>query len=436
MNQFGFVGETTEYKLSDLFNLQMGKTPSRNNAEFWSDGEYKWISIADLTKTGKYISETKELLSQKAIDESGIAVIPTNTVVMSFKLSIGKTAITSEDMYSNEAIMSFHDRHVTELLPEYIYYLLLAQRWDEGANKAVMGMTQNKATLSNRKVRIHSIIAQKSIVERLDKLQKLIDDRKTQLDELETLIKARFVEMFGDPIQNEKNWSRRSLEQLCHSIVDCPHSTPNYINEDTGFMCIRTSVVKKNKILWDEIEYIVEDEFNQRIQRKRPEKGDIVYTREGAILGIAAIIDRNCNVALGQRSMLLSPDSSVCTSEFICTAMNSDSFLSNALRGISGSASPHINVGDIKSFEMIAPPLELQRKFSEFNSQVDKLKVEVQSIFLNCDSRSIFRYAQSIKGCKIEKYERRCSFDTKRECHRGNEKKWWICYLSAIKSDC
>lgn len=378
MDKFGFVGETTEYKLSDLFNLQMGKTPSRNNAEFWSDGEYKWISIADLTKTGKYISETKELLSQKAIDESGIAVIPTNTVVMSFKLSIGKTAITSEDMYSNEAIMSFHDRHVTELLPEYIYYLLLAQRWDEGANKAVMGMTQNKATLSNRKVRIHSIIAQKSIVERLDKLQKLIDDRKTQLDELETLIKARFVEMFGDPIQNEKNWSRRSLEQLCHSIVDCPHSTPNYISEDTGFMCIRTSVVKKNKILWDEIEYIVEDEFNQRIQRKRPEKGDIVYTREGAILGIAAIIDRNCNVALGQRSMLLSPDSSVCTSEFICTAMNSDSFLSNALRGISGSASPHINVGDIKSFEMIAPPLELQRKFSEFNSQVDKFKVEVQ----------------------------------------------------------
>ena len=388
MDKFGFVGETTEYKLSDLFNLQMGKTPSRNNAEFWSDGEYKWISIADLTKTGKYISETKELLSQKAIDESGIAVIPTNTVVMSFKLSIGKTAITSEDMYSNEAIMSFHDRHVTELLPEYIYYLLLAQRWDEGANKAVMGMTQNKATLSNRKVRIHSIIAQKSIVERLDKLQKLIDDRKTQLDELETLIKARFVEMFGDPIQNEKNWSRRSLEQLCHSIVDCPHSTPNYISEDTGFMCIRTSVVKKNKILWDEIEYIVEDEFNQRIQRKRPEKGDIVYTREGAILGIAAIIDRNCNVALGQRSMLLSPDSSVCTSEFICTAMNSDSFLSNALRGISGSASPHINVGDIKSFEMIAPPLELQRKFSEFNSQVDKFSIcitKISTFLILCD---------------------------------------------------
>mgnify|MGYP000024376053 FL=1 len=260
---------------------------------------------------------------------------------------------------------------------DYLCYSLMFY----DTNGLVNGATRQKLTQATmRKMKIPKITLEEQlkIVEKLKKVQGVITKKRKQLEGLDILIKARFVEMFGDPIQNEKNWSRRSLEQLCHSIVDCPHSTPNYISEDTGFMCIRTSVVKKNKILWDEIEYIVEDEFNQRIQRKRPEKGDIVYTREGAILGIAAIIDRNCNVALGQRSMLLSPDSSVCTSEFICTAMNSDSFLSNALRGISGSASPHINVGDIKSFEMIAPPLELQRKFSEFNSQVDKLKVEVQ----------------------------------------------------------
>lgn len=249
-------------------------------------------------------------------------------------------------------------------------------------NGLVNGATRQKLTQATmRKMQIPdlSLVKQQEIVNQLNKVVTIKEMYQLEMKKLDELIKAQFVEMFGNPIQNEKNWSRKSLEQLCHSIVDCPHSTPNYISEDTGFMCIRTSVVKKNKILWDEIEYIVEDEFNQRIQRKRPEKGDIVYTREGAILGIAAIIDRACNVALGQRSMLLSPDSSICTSEFICTAMNSDSFLSNALRGISGSASPHINVGDIKSFEMIVPPLELQRKFSEFNSQVDKSKVAVQT---------------------------------------------------------
>jgi type I restriction enzyme S subunit len=196
---------------------------------------------------------------------------------------------------------------------------------------------------------------------------------------LDELVKARFVEMFGDPVHNEKGWSTMPLNNVCTTIVDCPHSTPNYTTDDTGFMCIRTSIVKKNKILWDEIEYISEEEFIQRIQRKKPEKGDIIYTREGAILGIAAIINKDCNVALGQRSMLLSPNKNKCTSEFLSVAMNSDSFLENALKGVSGSASPHINVGDIKAFNLIMPPIELQEQFSIFVTQVDKSKVAIQS---------------------------------------------------------
>ena len=180
--------------------------------------------------------------------------------------------------------------------------------------------------------------------------------------------------MFGDPITNEKNWSMYPLESVCKTIVDCPHSTPNYTTEDTGYMCIRTSIVKKNRILWDEIEYISHEEYIQRIQRKRPEKGDVVYTREGAILGIAAMIDRDCNVALGQRSMLLSPNTDKCLPQFLSVAMNFESFLMKALGGISGSASPHINVGDIKSFAIILPPIELQKRFVAFNEQIDKSK--------------------------------------------------------------
>lgn len=69
-----------KYKLKEIFDLHMGKTPSRNNAEYWNSNEYKWISIADLSKTGKYIRDTKEHLSKQAIDESGIKLIPANTV--------------------------------------------------------------------------------------------------------------------------------------------------------------------------------------------------------------------------------------------------------------------------------------------------------------------------------------------------------------------
>ena len=192
------------------------------------------------------------------------------------------------------------------------------------------------------------------------------------------LIKARFVELFGDPVENDKEWETQSLDDASTTIVDCPHSTPNYTAENTGYMCIRTSIVKKNRILWDEIEYIPEHEYYQRIKRKRLEKGDVVYTREGAILGIAAMIDRDCNVALGQRSMLLSPDKSKCLPQFLSVAMNFDSFLRKVTGGISGSASPHINVGDIKSFEIILPPIDLQEQFVTFVEQTDKSKSKIQ----------------------------------------------------------
>ena len=181
-----------KYKLKDIFDLQMGKTPSRNNTEYWNTKEHKWISIADLTKTGKYISETKECLSDCAIDDSGIKVIPANTVVMSFKLSIGKTAITAEDMYSNEAYtVAFHDKHVVEILPEYIYYMFKYKNWDEGSNKAVMGKTLNKATLSEVEIDICSLEEQREIVKVLDKMMTVLGSRETELSLLDDLIKAR-----------------------------------------------------------------------------------------------------------------------------------------------------------------------------------------------------------------------------------------------------
>lgn len=224
----------------------------------------------------------------------------------------------------------------------------------------------------------HSLDEQCHIALVLDKIVGLISLRKQQLAKQDELVKARFVEMFGDPVDNGQKWQMQPLDMICKTIVDCPHSTPSYTHENTGYMCIRTSIVKKNRIMWDEIEYIPESEYCQRIQRKRPEKGDIVYTREGAILGIAAMIDRECNVALGQRSMLLSPDTTKCLPQFLCAAMNFESFFRKVLGGVSGSASPHINVGDIKAFAIILPPLEIQRQFAVFVEQTNKSKLTIQ----------------------------------------------------------
>ena len=287
--------------------------------------------------------------------------------------------ISAEDIYSTGfCAVRANDK---KILRKCLFYFLSSSLFLEQKDKNSSGATQKAITnsgLAQITITLPSLEEQQKFVGQMDLLNDAITARTRQLAMLDDLVKARFVEMFGDPVKNEMQWQTKSLEEACRIIVDCPHSTPNYTNEDTGFMCIRTSIVKKNRILWDEIEYICEDEYNKRIQRKRPEKGDVVYTREGAILGIAAVIDRDCNVALGQRSMLLSPDTEQCTPEFLSVAMNCDTFLDNALKGQSGSASPHINVGDIKAFKMIMPPVEQQRQFSAFIKQADKSKLAVQ----------------------------------------------------------
>ena len=263
---------------------------------------------------------------------------------------------------------------------KFLYYFFLHNIavLEKGFKGAGLKHT-NKNYINNIEINtVPDIETQDKVIKALDLACNLVRFHQRQLKKLDELVKARFIELFGDPVENDHGWQTQPLESVCKTIVDCPHSTPSYTDEDTGYMCIRTSIVKKNRIMWDEIEYIPEHEYYQRIQRKRPEKGDVVYTREGAILGIAAMIDRECNVALGQRSMLLSPNTAMCLPQFLSAAMNFESFLRKALGGVSGSASPHINVGDIKAFAIILPPMELQEQFAAFVEQTDKSKFVIQ----------------------------------------------------------
>ena len=307
-----------------------------------------------------------------------IKIAKPNDILISVRAPIGALNYVDENCCIGRglAALTVNEKMV---LPQFIYWVLKGKT--EELNEMGTGSTFKaigRTVLEEIKIPKMSINRQAQIIFALENVYKQISMRGRMLEYFDNLIKARFVEMFGDPVRNEKEWQTKALEDVCKSIVDCPHSTPSYTSEDTGFMCIRTSIVKKNRIMWEDIEYIPEEEYIQRIQRKKPEKGDVVYTREGAILGIAAVIDRDCNVALGQRSMLLSPDRAFCTPEFISVAMNFDSFLDNALKGMSGSASPHINVGDIKAFKMILPPIKQQEVFSDYVTQVDKSRFVVQ----------------------------------------------------------
>ena len=197
--------EWKKVKLGDIFNLQMGKTPLRENKLYWNKGEYNWISISDMNFSEKYVSFTKEKITELAVKECGIKIIPKNTVIMSFKLSIGKVKIVNDDIYSNEAIMAFIPKENIPINKNFLYYSLKSIKWNEGINKAVKGLTLNKALISQKEIFLPNLAIQQEIASNLDSIADFLDLRRKQLNYLKELNKSLFTKFNKNGVEKQLN---------------------------------------------------------------------------------------------------------------------------------------------------------------------------------------------------------------------------------------
>ena len=139
--------EFTDYKrLDEISIVTIGKTPSRSEQECFTTNKtgVKWISISDLGKSGMFIFDTSEKLTQEAVDKYNVKVIPKNTVILSFKLTVGRTGFTTENMTTNEAIAHFDlfDKN----LNNYLYCTLTYFNYTD------LGSTSSIATAINSKI--------------------------------------------------------------------------------------------------------------------------------------------------------------------------------------------------------------------------------------------------------------------------------------------
>lgn len=379
----------TIYKLSDIFTLQMGKTPARKNMKYWENGNNKWISISDLSSYDKYVSDTKEKITDQAIKETGIKIIPANTVIMSFKLSIGKTAITQEPVYSNEAIMAFIDKGVVPMIPDYIYYLFKYKKWDEETNKAVMGKTLNKATLANVQIDINSMEEQQRIVSILDRTNKILSNQKAKLKKLDILIKARFVEIFGDPKENPNNFMVSKLKDV--SLKKLSYGSGASSTQYNGTVrYIRITDIKEDGSLNNEIKSpeTIEDKYYLN-------DGDILFARTGATVGKTYRYRKTDGKAIYAGYLIrMIPNIDKVLPDYVFYFTKTDYykyFIENTKRTV---AQPNINSKEYGDLLICVPPLELQRQFVNFVNQVDKSKFFIfriqacYNIFIQIDFNS------------------------------------------------
>ena len=372
-------------RLDEIFDLQMGKTPSRSNADYWTDGQYDWVSIADLGTYKKYVEDTKEKISASAVQESGIKSVPANTVIMSFKLSLGKTAITQEPVYTNEAIMAFIPTGKYTVLPDYFYYLLSAKDWTKGTNRAVMGATLNKATLGAVSVTVPPLNEQRKIVMILDKVSDLLAKHHQQLDKLDELVKSRFIEMFGDINVNDKGWTIQPLGELCTIVRGgSPRPIEKFLGGDVPWIKIGDATDGESIYLHSTKEHIIREGVSKSRMVKA---GSLIFANCGVSLGFARIITFDGCIHDGWLAM--EDIDARLDKVFLLQALNQ---MTEHFRKIAPAGTqPNLNTAIMKAYKQIIPPMKLQKDFISFVEQTDKSKYRQEKCirFFQCLEKNI-----------------------------------------------
>jgi len=262
-------------------------------------------------------------------------------------------------------------------------YLLYFLRFYE-PNLAQMGKGStfeaiNRDDLESVRVPLPAIAEQKRVASLLGKADRLRRTRRYARELSESYLQSLFLEMFGDLGTNPKGWEQMEIAGMCSVIVDCPHYTPkSFSTRRTTYPFVRTSDIQGGYLDWSTTKYVELEEYAKRTTRHRPGPTEIIYSREGERFGLAARVPPGITPCLGQRVMLLQPNSTTTTSEFLWSLMNSSAVYQQACQIVGGSTSPHVNVGDIKTFKAFLPPLSLQQKFSALVRCYDRLDSQLR----------------------------------------------------------
>lgn len=272
--------------------------------------------------------------------------------------------------------MAFIPTRKYEVLPDYFYHLFSAKDWTKGTNRAVMGTTLNKATLGSFSITVPSLTEQRKIAAVLDKVSGLISKRRQQLDKLDEMVKARFVEMFGDVIRNSKAWQMRVFEDVAASrlgkMLDAKQQTGKYSYPylaNFNVQWFRFNIENLNQMDFDEDERA---EFELK-------DGDLLVC-EGGEIGRCAVWHNEIQPCFFQKALhrvrcnrqIIHPDYLAWWFKYNC---DHDGF--TAIAG-SKATIAHLPGIKLKQLQVAVPPIELQEQFATFVAQTDKSKLAIQ----------------------------------------------------------
>ena len=251
------------------------------------------------------------------------------------------------------------------VLPEYLYYVTKHMHLEKYYTGATIPHIYFK-DYKNEKFNLDAIEKQQHIVDILKKTENIIESRQQELQKLDDLIRARFVEMFGTLHDNKKGFAVVTIEKVCSLIKDGTHQTPQYTEDkEEGYKFLSSKDVMTQKIDWTDIKYIPAELHEKLYASIKPQRNDILMSKNGVNYGVAAVNDTDEVFDIYVSLALLRPKPMIDPVFFRCVINNHETKrqFDSSIKGI---GVPNLHLGEIKKTKIILPPLELQKEFVSF----------------------------------------------------------------------
>jgi type I restriction enzyme, S subunit len=362
-------------------------------ANFLNSGKINFSNLVRRKVDPKKVAKKRLLSGDIIIEKSGGS--PTQPV--------GRVVIfqsPDNDTYLCNNFTSILRPKKNEVHSEYLFYVL--------HNNHKKGKTlrhQNKTTgIINLKldsyldseIPLPTLDDQIRIAHLLGKVEGLIAQRKQHLQQLDELHKSVFLEMFGDPVQNEKRWDTKALPELCIKITDGEHLNPQFSR--SGMPMVMAGNVLDHTVSIRDTKFVDYDLGKSFRKKCNPELSDVLLVSRGATIGRLCRVDTSEPFCLMGSVILLKPNHQMVNSTFLVALLKHPALYFKLFKSSGSSAQQAIYLKDVKRLVCILPPEELQSKFSDFSERVESAKEAYRSALTDLESLYNALSQQAFKG--------------------------------------
>ena len=366
-------------KLGDIFEIGSGGTPVKSHPEYYN-GDIPWVKTGDLKS--EYLFEVEDFITEKWLENSSAKMYEKDTVLIAmYGATIGATSILKMSACTNQACAAFKKNE--KVIPEYLYYFLKSKK-EKFVKDGVGGAQPNISVGYLKKTEMELLLLkeQRKIVDILDRISEMVLKRNQEIQLLDDLIKARFVEMFGDPIQNPKGWDMPLIEEVVANEKNALKAGPfGSALKKEYYVTSGYKIYGQEQVISGDCtfgDYYIDEERYKSLENCAVQAGDVLISLVGTYGKLLIMPEVFEPGIINPRLMKITFDKEKINPYYFKFFFQSESLKRALSENTHGGTMDILNLGIVRKIAMPLPPLKLQNEFADFVNQIDKSKVAVQ----------------------------------------------------------